>query len=182
MKKVVLGMAVQTAAIGLFTLIGTTNYSAGQHFFTAGLLTLFFFIFKAQEARNKNVVDCDADPFVPIGFTIEKHEKIGKIKIEPKSIYLYLADQQKHGGMNGFNLQEELSDFLIMNANVLDYLLVHQELIPEKCFGKSTVFWGTVYLRKDKSYVRCLAWEDYQWCWRFKRVAGEFGVDDFAAL
>jgi len=32
-----------------------------------------------------------------------------------------------------------------MNANVLDYLLAHPELIPEDWKNKYVFFWGTIY-------------------------------------
>ena len=50
-----------------------------------------------------------------------------------------------------------------LNANVLDYLLEHPELIPKKWKKYRIVFWGTIYRfnkesgpSEGKEFVRCL--------------------------
>ena len=184
MKKIFLGMSVWAIVVGVLKVTSVADFSANQQFFASILFSFIFFTLEIKKKKVKSVVDCDADPFIPISFTIKEHEKIGKIEIKPKSIFLYMSDKQRIGGINGFGLKEEVSDFLIMNANVLDYLLTHQELIPEKCFGKCTVFWGTIYCdqKKEALFVRCLVWENFQWCWRFKKLNGEFNFEYFSAI
>jgi hypothetical protein len=66
----------------------------------------------------------------------------------------------------GNKLRKELASKLVLNANVLDYLLAHTELIPEEWKGKYVFFWGTIYLYSGgRLYVRCLYWRGDRWNW-----------------
>ncbi len=124
-----------------------------------------------------HIIDCDADPFVPKGFTLQEHRKGGKIVWDPTKFQLYLSEEQKNGKViNGKDLDKELADVPgILNANVLDYFLAHQEIIPPECEGVVAYFWGTKYLSGGSSYVRILFrggrcwyadyyWLGYGWC------------------
>ncbi|OGZ23302.1 MAG: hypothetical protein A2981_02600 [Candidatus Nealsonbacteria bacterium RIFCSPLOWO2_01_FULL_38_120] len=104
------------------------------------------------------IIDCDADPFVPSGFTLMSHRKGGQIIWDPRKAELYLSKGQKNGKViSGNDLDKELANVSgILNANVLDYLLAHQELIPKEWEGKFVYFWGTEYLSVGTSYVRYL--------------------------
>ncbi|OGZ19467.1 MAG: hypothetical protein A2626_02170 [Candidatus Nealsonbacteria bacterium RIFCSPHIGHO2_01_FULL_38_55] len=117
------------------------------------------------------IIDCDADPFVPSGFTLMSHRKGGQIVWDPTKFQLYLSERQRSGKIiAGKGLGRELADVSgILNANVLDYFLAHQEIIPPECEGVVTYFWGTKFLSGGSSYVRCLyrgggRWSsDYAW-------------------
>lgn len=96
----------------------------------------------------KNIIDCDADPFVPEGWTVEEHQKGGQFEWDPAQINLDLAV--------GADL----------NANVLDSLLAHKKCIPEEYKGKYIFFRGTTYRNSnDQLCFRCLCWFDDDWRW-----------------
>ena len=120
-----------------------------------------------QILPTKHVIDCDADPFLPNGWKMEEHTKGGQWEWNTDQVELYLAGGQKDGGyVNGHKLRKQLKDKPILNANVLDYLLAHQELIPEEWKGKRVYFWGTVYRYSDGHLcVRCLGWHGRTWGW-----------------
>lgn len=52
----------------------------------------------------------------------------------------------------------------VLNGSVLDYLLEHQDQIPEEWKGKEVFFWGTVYDDIDSNEsVRYLYWDNSTW-------------------
>ncbi|MBI4458101.1 hypothetical protein HY633_04010 [Candidatus Uhrbacteria bacterium] len=119
---------------------------------------------------GEHVVDCDAAPFCPkYLFRTSKgteHRKGGQLVLTPGKIRLFLAEGQKNSGwLTGHDLRKELADKPVLNANVLDYLLAHQELIPEEWKGKVAVlFWGTIYRDAIGSlYVRYADWRGDRW-------------------
>jgi hypothetical protein len=79
--------------------------------------------------------------------------------------------------MGGINEKE------VLNANVLDYLLDHEEIIPEEWKGKYIYFWGTVYRHnRGNRYVRCLCWIGYTWSWKDKWLGENFRSNSPAIL
>ena len=113
------------------------------------------------------LIDCDADPFIPSDWSVDEHQKGGQIQFDSSKIELWLAkDQQKSKSMEGNKLRKELQSRKVLNANVLDYLLAHPELIPEEWKGKCLFFWGTIYRRSNGHlYVRFLYWFGDRWRW-----------------
>lgn len=112
---------------------------------------------------KKYIIDTDAPPKIPYsGWTVESHKGAGKIEWNPEKFQLYLFDKQRNGGyIKGFDLQKELESQTPMNANVLDFLLEHQDLIPEDWKRKYVTFFGTVYRESDDDlYVRYWYWYD----------------------
>ncbi len=131
----------------------------------------------------KHVIDCDVDPFVPEGWTVESHKKSGLFKWDASKIELYLSkNQQRSKYIQGNKLREELAQKPTLNANVLDYLLKHPELIPEEWKGKAIFFWGTIY-RGSGGYpgVRYLGWHGSHWDWRYYWLSNNFSSNDPAA-
>ena len=111
-----------------------------------------------------HIIDCNKKPFVPDGWKVETHIKGGKMKWSIPQ--LYLSEKQKSGYILGTDLQKKLADKHVLNANVLDYLLAHPELIPEEWKGKYIFFWGTIYRGSDDYlYVRYLCWFGGRWNW-----------------
>src|SRR3990167_2072997 len=123
-------------------------------------------------------IDTKKQPKIPYeNWTIESHDtSLGEIDLA--KIELYLDDAQKDGKyIEGNKLREKLKDKPVLNAVVLDYLLEHQELIPESWKKKTKegyiqyiYFWGTIYRGSLGSlYVRYIyfsvgAWHrDYGW-------------------
>jgi len=121
----------------------------------------------AKIVRVEHIIDCDANPFVPDGWQVEEHIKGGQLAFNPAKINLYLSKGQKKGKViQGHNLRKELKGQPVLNANVLDYLLAHPELIPEEWKSKAVFFWGTIYRNSDGGLdVRYLYWCGGQWGW-----------------
>lgn len=130
-----------------------------------------------------HLIDCDTNPFIPDGWSLEEHQKGGLIKFDPKNISLYLSKKQKKSIINGHDLRKELMGQPVMNANVLDYLLAHPELIPESWKDKYIFFWGTIYRLSDGSlFVRCLDWLGSKWDWDYDSLDRVFDSIGPAAL
>lgn len=114
-----------------------------------------------------DVINCDDDPFVPRGLTVESHKKHGFMVWHSNAVTLHLEKEQLDG-FKGNKLRKRLKDqpFECLNACVLDYLLDHPELIPEEWKSKHVFFWGTIYRNSDgRLYVRCLRWDGVSWRW-----------------
>jgi len=118
---------------------------------------------------EKQIIDCDADPFVPEGWEVVEHRGNGKLEWDPAKFELYLCDEQEHGRIAGHELREKLVEGKqTLNANVLDYLLKHSELIPKEWKKKLIFFWGTIYRdHYGLLVVRCINWNrgKYGWGW-----------------
>lgn len=122
-------------------------------------------------AAIEHVIDCDADPFVPDGLSVEEHQKGGRFKWDPVKVKLYLSKEQQGGKwIEGSKLREELKNKPVYNANLLDYLFENPHLIPWEWKNKDIFFWGTVYRDSfGDPYVRCLYWDDGEWgCGRYR--------------
>ncbi len=131
----------------------------------------------------KHIIDLDADPFVPKGWEVESHNKGGQFEWSPDKVRLHLSPNQQNGKIiNGYKLREELATEPLFNANMLDYLLAHPELIPEEWKGKAIFFWGTIYRSSGGSlYVRHLYWDGGYWSWYYDWLDDCFDSDDPAA-
>lgn len=118
-------------------------------------------------AFGAGVIDCDADPFLPDGWSVESHRKGGQWNWDSEQIELWLSGEQKNGWVSKGNaLRIELANQPVLNACVLDYLLEHPELIPEEWKGKFVFFWGTIYHDASGSLVvRYLGWRGSEWYW-----------------
>ncbi len=122
---------------------------------------------RAEINYLEHLIDCDANPFVPSGWTVEEHKKGGQFKFSLENIPpLYLSNKQEKGSIEGNKLRKEVAELPVLNVNVLDYLLAHPELIPEDWKNKYVFFWGTIYRDSDGSLcVRCLDWHGSAWRW-----------------
>ena len=119
---------------------------------------------------ENHIIDCDADPFLPNGWTVVEHQVGGQLEFDPSKFELYLSKaQQGSNWIEGDKLRKELEGKPVLNDNVLDYLLEHQHLIPDEWKGKYTFFWGTIYrCRRDRLRVRYLCWHGLRWSWRYR--------------
>lgn len=123
---------------------------------------------------EKHIIDCDADPICPrIGWEInhkalwevEEHQKGGQLEFDPKGIeLLWISVDRRGNGTDGNDVREELKNKPVLNANVLDYLLAHENLIPKvwKEISKNlggVSFWGTIYKDGERLAVRNLQWD-----------------------
>jgi hypothetical protein len=108
-------------------------------------------------------ININKKPTIPKGYnwTIEYHNKMKSF--DPKDLVLHLEPEQEKGSLRCEVLFERLKE-KSLNANALDYLLEHQDLIPEEWEGKYVYFWGTIYRNADVSlYVRYLYWGGGRW-------------------
>lgn len=111
---------------------------------------------KAMSSGNLFYVNLACDPFTPEGWKVAKHQRGGRrvrielrdgeLYLDGKKVVLYLSEHQQNGqAIKGYELREELSGKLVINACLLDFLLKHPKFIPES-WGKVVVFfWGTEY-------------------------------------
>ncbi len=136
----------------------------------------------AEITYPEHLINCDTDPFIPNGWSVEEHPKGGVWKWNPTKVSLYLDDNQKTGKyIGGNNLRKRLAGKSVLNANVLDYLLKNPHLIPEEWKGKCIFFWGTVYRYSDVNLcVRYLCWGGGGWYW-FYCWLGINWSDDYPA-
>ena len=133
---------------------------------------------------RKHIIDCDADPFCPDDWKVVEHKKGGQLEWNSDNVQLFLAEGQKEGRyIEGNQLRKELEGQSVLNANVLDYLLDHQELIPESWKGRYVFFWDTIYRRRSGGdlCVRALCFRGRRWDWRYDWLDRVFGDDDPAA-
>ncbi len=100
----------------------------------------------------------------------------------PAKVSLYLSEKQQRKRECDFGkiLEKDLNDRNepICNANVLDYLLLHQELIPEEWRGMTIYFWGTKYLLPSGNRcIRCMGWDGKKWRSGRSRIDRAFTAD-----
>ena len=151
--------------------------------FNGGVKVLLNEHFTNNKWETKHFIDCDKDPVIPEGMTIEKHIKGGQFVWDLSKIELYLSEKQKNGFIYGNDLYKELENKPILNACVLDYLLEHQELIPDAWKSKYVYFWGTIYRDSSGSlYVRCVYWSGGQWCVRYHYLGSSWRCSNPAAV
>jgi len=120
----------------------------------------------------EHFIDCDADPFVPSGWTVESHKKGGQFAFNPAKVNLHLSPNQQGGEhIEGNKLHKKLANEPVLNANVLDFLLKNPTLIPEEWKRDASgniryiFFWGTIYHSDGGLCVRYLHWGGGSWRW-----------------
>lgn len=135
------------------------------------------------------IVDIDhyighVNPYVPDGWKLSVHKHNDKLKWNPENLQLYVHENQIGSkGMMGHILFEGLWRKRILNANVLDYLLSHLEIIPESWKWKDIFFWGTLYNNeKGDLCVRQLLWRGDRWDWSQKGVHEQWHKNSIAVL
>ncbi len=99
------------------------------------------------------------------------HKGQGLFVWDPSKIKIFKPREMLEGSrtkITGESMQRRAVRRNPCNANILDHLLAHPELIPEEWRKYMRVhFWGTLYKneflrdRSDASYVRGLSWEWY---------------------
>ena|SRR3990167_5766103 len=127
---------------------------------------------------KQHIIDTDKEPFFTEDWKVEEHKGMGKIEWDVNKFSLHLEPEQERECLTGNVLQERLKDKPVLNANVLDYLLAHKELIPEEWKGKYIFFWGTVYRDSDDDlWVRCLRWGGGRWHWYYYCLDVDWDAD-----
>lgn len=125
-----------------------------------------------DEHFSTHIIDCDKAPLIPHdGWKVEEHIKGGQFTWNPEKVKLFLSVNQKDDkSIEGNKLRKELKDQPVMNANLLDYLLDHPNLIPEewkvdeKGSTRYVFFWGTIYRSSiDNRFVCGLCFNGGRW-------------------
>lgn len=123
---------------------------------------------------SEHLIDLGAKPFCPNNWLIEEHRGTGNWLLD-LSVPLYLSKKQINGVIGGHALKKELKNQKVLNANVLDYLLAHSDLIPEAWKNKNIFFWGTIYCdSSDIFYVRFLNWSGSRPDWSYYWLGHDF--------
>jgi hypothetical protein len=122
-----------------------------------------FLLGRAEFKPIDHIIDLDADDFPTRGPTV-RHRKGGQFKWDPTKLMFHLSKkQQGKKVVYGHDLRDELMGKLMLNANLLDYLIKpeNQHLIPEswkkdeKGRNRNIYFWGTIFCdSRGKPYVR----------------------------
>jgi len=129
-----------------------------------------------------STIDTNKKPFITDGWTVEKHIKGGKLDFDASKIELYVTEKQKDSYEKGEDLQKDLENKQVLNANVLDFLLKNPHLIPEDWKGKAVFFWGTIYRDSNGDLcVRYLRWNGTKWDWGLGWLDNDFDGHDPAA-
>lgn len=137
----------------------------------------------AQIVTIKHIIDMDADPYIPEGWKVESHKKQGQLEWDPANVQLYLSELQRGDKwITGDELSKELEAQPVFNANMLDYLLAHLELIPKEWKGRCVFFKGTIYY----DFHGCLCFRYLYFCrswhWRYYWLGRGFGSNDPVAV
>jgi len=112
----------------------------------------------------KHIIDLDAPPYCPEGWTVEEHIGGGQFEWDPTKVGFFIPPEQADG-IIGNELRKLLEVAPVMNANLLDYL-VNYKLIPERweLVGMHMFFWGTIYRNSDcRPVVRCMVYDVVGW-------------------
>lgn len=121
----------------------------------------------AEIVDIKRVIDCDADPYVPTSWCVDRHMKMGLIDWNPEQAELYFSPNQKLGtSVYGYVLRRHLEDKPVLNANVAAYLLANPGLIPGDWRRKmgTVCFWGTTYCgSRNSCFVPLIRWTGGKW-------------------
>ena len=127
---------------------------------------------------RQHIIDGDASPKDAEGWAVQEHRPCGLITWDPSKIQLYLDPwQDSHKEViTGHELYSRLATMPILNANILDYLLENQHLIPDEWKKDkdkrilNILFWGTIYYAKgypgpDHFQVHGLTWNKHHQKW-----------------
>ncbi|MFH1404639.1 MAG: hypothetical protein ABIH21_00890 [Patescibacteria group bacterium] len=151
--------------------------------------------FDAIPTGPRRLIDCSAQPHIPNGLEIRLKDQItsrvlGDLRFDPDKIDLYLdAGQKGDQTILGNDLRQILEGKPVLNACVLDHLLVNTQLIPEEWKQDSQgrtryiYFWGTIYRASNgRLFVRCLYWNDGQWNWDYRWLGYRWRVQNPSAI
>lgn len=137
-------------------------------------------------------VDFDKLPTVPDGWTIlPDYEQLpnrikGQVEFYVKKVGLHLDEDQEDSideGQRGYHviegnkLRKKLKDVPVYGAQLLDFYLANQHLIPWLWKGGGVIFfWGTIYRDVDGVLcVRCLYLNWCKWHWSYRRLDSFWG-------
>ncbi len=140
------------------------------------------------EEEKRRIVDCTRAPAAPGKLAVVKHEPGGMFHWGKDAIAPLLTEGQERGvTVTGREVFAELRTHVLLNANVLDFLLGNQRFIPEslKAGPRGAMlglcFWGTLYkTASNRIVVRYLFWSGNRWD-SFYRCIDEVWMSEFYA-
>jgi hypothetical protein len=149
---------------------------------------------KAKEKIKEDLfIDCNHLPCCPENYCrigamrVVEHQKRGKIKFSPSKFKLYITDEQKGLQEKGTIIRRALKNKRVLNANILDQLIICPNLIPKEWKKERTEdgyvrvisFFGTIYADRDGTLcVRVLCWDGQKWYDDFRLLDDYWGKDD----
>lgn len=137
-----------------------------------------------EAALSAYAVDCDKPPYKPPGWHVLPSSRgLGGViewdmpRVE-QYLELFVSEYQKTNAdgtpreIAGETLRGILGAYeSCLRANVLDFLLAHQHLIPAGWKKLKVFFWGTLYQFSGIEGVRYLFFDEekgeYDWHWRY---------------
>jgi hypothetical protein len=139
------------------------------------------------------LIDCDTNPLWPEhehASDITTHKRDGQRMWMPEKVTLWTTSF-----MQGDEVRRAMEEKAVLNACVLNCLLVNQHLIPEGWRNKHIFFYGTMYLHADFGrVVRGLSWmpkarrfdglqaEEDGWIDLWHRVSDDWSYPLFIAM
>ena len=150
-----------------------------------------------QQKHTINLAgDCMPRLWKELKWIIDKHVSNGTFELDSSQLKLHFSPNQiDEKCIEGEKLRKELESnkVSILNACVLDYLLLHPELIPEDWKvdengnTRYIFFWGTVYLlphngERHERLIRYLYWDDGAWNWSAGRLVDSWDFRHPAAV
>jgi len=138
----------------------------------------------AEIVDRENIIDFNLKPFTPRGWVVDEHLQFGKWPFDINAVSLYRDEKQKNESLiGGHDLRINLVGRLLLNANVLDFLIDHPNLIPEPWKEFYVFFWGTLYRnQRNELQVRGLVWDGRSWNWLTRCLDEKFRTDQPALI
>jgi len=119
------------------------------------------------------VIDLDAPPVVPKGWTVAPEEEQiasrvrGKFVWDKTKVALHLdPGQLEDGRLLGTELRKRLRGRPVFPVQLGDFLHAHQDLIPDEWKERGCIhFWTVLRGSIGDLYVRYLYWDGGRWRW-----------------
>jgi hypothetical protein len=162
---------------------------------------------KAVVHHRIHEIDCDAEPNMAFAtelhpdhgtWSLVEHLKGGTLEWDSSKVGFWTMPEQhdkKFGKRpTGEIIRGKLNEEgkMVLNANVLDFLLKNWHLIPKWWKGKRIIFWGTIYRRQHKGHydylaVRCLdfkgdPWNPWGWSYHYLDDGGRYSSNHVSAV
>ena len=150
-----------------------------------------------KEKKKKIQINCDSralipkelslkrNKMIPLKWKVVEHQKNGVLSWDPKKIDFFVCKEQEEESISAKKLQKifKRKKVKLLNSKVLDFLVKHQELIPESWKEEVVVFWGTIYKGPNgQLYVRTLEWRIDKYADSYMWVSAYFGKHEPAAI
>ncbi len=118
-------------------------------------------IFDDTIKTTHHLIDCSKTPFIGTGVYLDKQYHKILFEWNPEKVYLLNGSFKNiHDAFHEFRKES-----VLLNANVLDYLLAHTWLIPNKWRHILVFFCGTIYGCHNHLFVRCLNYDAINDIW-----------------